>query len=146
MKPLVLVTAPVQTRSGYGNHARDICRALIESDKYDVRIQSVRWGSTPPNALEKDNPIHQEIQKRILRTPNLERQPDLHLHIVIPNEFQPFGKKNIGMTAGIEHTVPPAQWVEGCNRMDMTIFTSEFSKKGLIDVNYDKLRQTNKTK
>ena len=44
MKPLVLVTAPVQTRSGYGNHARDICRALIESDKQDVKIQSVPWG------------------------------------------------------------------------------------------------------
>ena len=69
-KPLVLVTAPVQTRSGYGNHSRDICRALIEDDKYDVRIQSVRWGSTPLNALEKDNPIHQEINKRIMRKPN----------------------------------------------------------------------------
>ena len=43
-KPLIVVTAPVQTRSGYGNHSRDICRALIEDDKYDVRIQSVRWG------------------------------------------------------------------------------------------------------
>ena len=59
MKPLVLVTAPVTTRSGYGNHARDICRALIESNKYDLKIQAVRWGNTPPNALEKDNPIHQ---------------------------------------------------------------------------------------
>ena len=39
IKPLILVTAPVQTRSGYGNHARDICRALIESDKYEVAIQ-----------------------------------------------------------------------------------------------------------
>ena len=65
-KPLIVVTAPVQTRSGYGNHSRDICRALIEDDKYDVRIQSVRWGNTPLNALEKDNPHHQEIEKRIL--------------------------------------------------------------------------------
>ena len=56
-KPLIVVTAPVQTRSGYGNHSRDICRALIEDDKYDVRIQSVRWGNTPLNALEKDNYI-----------------------------------------------------------------------------------------
>ena len=32
------------------------------------------------------------------------------------------------MTAGIEHTVPPGEWVEGCNRMDMVIFTSEFSR------------------
>ena len=56
-KPLVLVTAPVQTRSGYGNHARDICRALIEDDKYDVRIHAVRWGSTPLNALEKESTL-----------------------------------------------------------------------------------------
>ena len=136
---MILVTAPVKTRSGYGNHSRDICRSLIESDKYDVRIQPVRWGSTPPNALEKDNPIHQEIEKRILSKPEVERQPDLHLHIVIPNEFQPLGKKNIGFTAGIEHTLPPGQWVEGCNRMDMTIFTSEFSRKSFLDVNYNKV-------
>ena len=57
-KPFLLVTAPVETRSGYGNHARDICRALIESNKYDLKIQAVRWGNTPPNALENDNPIH----------------------------------------------------------------------------------------
>ena len=138
MKPLVLVTAPVTTRSGYGNHARDICRALIESNKYDLKIQAVRWGNTPPNALEKDNPIHHEIKARILQKPEIERQPDLHIHIVIPNEFQNIGKKNIGITAGIEASIPPADWVEGCNRMDMTIFTSEFSQKGFLDVTYDK--------
>ena len=144
MKPLILVTAPVETRSGYGNHSRDICQALIEMDKYDVRIQSVRWGSTPPNALEKDNPIHQEINKRILRQPSLEKQPDLHLHIVIPNEFQAIGKINIGMTAGIEHTIPPASWVEGCNRMDMVVFTSEFSRNGFASVTFDKLDNNSK--
>tara|TARA_R100000951_G_scaffold55726_1_gene46821 strand:+ start:244 stop:1533 length:1290 start_codon:yes stop_codon:yes gene_type:complete len=138
MKPIVLVTAPVQTRSGYGNHARDICRALIESDKYDVRIQSVRWGSTPMNALEKDNTSHQEIYKRILKKPNIERQPELHLHIVIPNEFQTIAKKNIGITAGIEHTLPPGDWVEGCNRMDKVIFTSEFSKDSFEKIEYTK--------
>ena len=144
IKPLILVTAPVGTRSGYGNHSRDICQALIEMDKYDVRIQAVRWGSTPPNALEKDNPIHQEIDKRILRQPNLEKQPDLHLHIVIPNEFQPIAKVNVGMTAGIEHTIPPASWVEGCNRMDLNIFTSEFSRTSFQKIQFDKL--DNKTK
>jgi len=142
IKPMILVTAPIETRSGYGNHARDICRALIESDKYDVKIQSVPWGSTPLNALEKDNPVHKEIQKRILRTPSLPKQPELHLHIVIPNEFRAIGKKNIGVTAGIETTIPPAQWVEGCNRMDKVIFTSEFSKEGFVNVVFDKLDQS----
>ena len=141
---MILVTAPVETRSGYGNHARDICRSLIESNKYDVRIQSVRWGNTPMNALENDNPIHNEIQKRLLRQPSLEKQPDLHLHIVIPNEFQKIGKKNIGITAGIEHSVPPASWIEGVNRMDMTIFTSEFSKKSFDEIEFTKFDNNTK--
>ena len=63
-KPLVLVTAPIATRSGYGNHSRDICQALIESDKYDIKINPVRWGNTPMNALETENKAHFEIYKR----------------------------------------------------------------------------------
>ena len=135
-KPMILVTAPVATRSGYGNHSRDICRALIESDKYDVKINSVRWGTTPMNALEKGNPIHQEIHNRIITNPNLDRQPELHMHIVVPNEFQPLGKKNIGVTAGIEHTVPPYEWINGVNRMDMVICTSEFTKETFEKASY----------
>ena len=128
-KPLVLVSGPVQTRSGYGNHSRDIFRALIELDKYDVKINAVPWGNTPMNALEDDNKHHQEIKNRILPTMELPRQPELHLHIVIPNEFQPIAKKNVGVTAGIESTIPSPQWLEGINRMDLTICTSEFTKQ-----------------
>ena len=40
-KPLVLVTAPIATRSGYGNHSRDIVSALIDLDKYEVKILSI---------------------------------------------------------------------------------------------------------
>jgi len=127
-KPLVLVTGPVKTRSGYGNHTRDVCRALIELDKYDVKINSVRWGSTPLNALEDGNEHHEKIKAHILDNPSLPTQPDLHLHIVIPNEFQPIAKKNIGMTAGMETSIPLPQWVDATNRMDETIFTSKFSE------------------
>ena len=67
-KPLVLVTGPVKTRSGYGTHTRDVCRALIELDKYDVLINSVPWGNTQMNALEGDNKHHQEIRSRILNS------------------------------------------------------------------------------
>ena len=130
-KPLVLVTAPVATRSGYGNHSRDIVRALLDLDKYEVKINAVRWGNTPLTALEEGNPIHDKIKECILPQPSLPRQPDLHIHLVVPNEFQPLGKKNVGFTAGIECTVPPPYWIEGCNRMDLVIATSQFSKQGL---------------
>ena len=141
MKPLVLVTAPVQTRSGYGNHSRDIVRALLDLDKYEVKVNSVRWGNTPMNALEDGNPIHDRIKECILPQPSLPRQPELHMHVVVPNEFQQLGKKNIGFTAGIETTVPPPQWVEGANRMDLNIFTSEFSKLGFTSAEFESQNQ-----
>ena len=128
-KPLVLVTAPVKTRSGYGNHARDICTALIDSDKYEVLINGCRWGNTPLTALEKGNPQHDKIAQRLLTNPKLPKQPDLHIHIVIPNEFQPVGKKNIGITAGIETTIPIPQWLDGANKMDKVLFTSKFTEE-----------------
>ena len=137
MKQQILVTGPVKTRSGYGNHARDICRALIELDKYDVIINSVRWGNTPMNALQEDNVHHQKIKSRLLTSPQLPKQPDLHLHIVVPNEFTPVAKKNIGVTAGIETTIPVPQWIEGMNRMDLNIVTSEFTKTSFANASFD---------
>ena len=137
MKQQILVTGPVKTRSGYGNHARDICRALIDLDKYDVIINSVRWGNTPMNALEEGNPHHEAIKSRILTQPQLSKQPDLHLHVVVPNEFTPIAKKNIGVTAGIETTVPVPQWLEGMNRMDLNILTSEFTKQGFSNARFE---------
>ena len=103
-KPICLVTAPVATRSGYGAHSRDIVRSLIKLDRYDVKIWSVRWGNTPMNALNVDDENDKIIIDRILPTPELPQQPDLHIHIVIPVEFQPIAKYNIGITAGLEST------------------------------------------
>ena len=62
-KPLVLFTAPVGTRSGYGAHSRDIARSLIAMDRFDIKIFPVRWGSTPQNALNEKDPNDIEIIK-----------------------------------------------------------------------------------
>ncbi len=136
-KPVCLVTAPVATRSGYGAHGRDICRALIKLDKYDVKIWPVRWGNTPMNALNKDDPNDKMIIDRILPNPQLPKQPELHIHIVIPNEFQTFGKYNIGITAGLEMTACPPGWREGMNKMNMNIVPSTFVKDMLTNIKFD---------
>ena len=136
-KPICLVTAPIATRSGYGAHSRDICRALIKLDKYDVKIWNVRWGNTPMNALNADDPNDQMLIERLLGEPQLPKQPDLHVHIVIPNEFQVVGKYNIGITAGLEMTACPPQWIEGMNRMDLNIVPSYFVKECMDKINFD---------
>jgi len=146
MKPLVLVTAPVGTRSGYGSHSRDICRSLIAMDKFDVKIWPVRWGGTPQNALDEKDPNDIIIIKRLLSQPNMDRQPDVHIHIVVPNEFQALGKYNIGITAGLEVTVCPPEWIEGLNRMDLNIVPAKFIKEGLSKTVFDKHDQNTKQK
>ena len=136
-KPLCLVTAPVATRSGYGAHARDICRALIKLDKYDVKIWNVRWGNTPMNALNEQDPNDKIIIERLLQNPQLPKQPEIHFHIVIPNEFNPMGKFNVGITAGLEMTACPPAWIEGMNRMNMNIVPSNFVKNTMNSIVFD---------
>jgi len=136
-KPVCLVTAPVATRSGYGAHSRDIVRALVKLDKYDVKIWNVRWGNCSMNALNKDDPNDKLILDRMLQQPKLDVQPEIHVHIVIPNEFQTFGKYNIGVTAGLEKTACPPQWIEGMNKMDMNIVPSTFVKDVMNNVTFN---------
>ena len=146
MKPLVLVTAPVGTRSGYGSHSRDICRALIAMDRFDIKIWPVRWGGTPQNALDEKNPNDVPIIQRIIPQPNLDKQPDIHFHIVVPNEFQPIAKYNIGITAGLETTVCPHEWIDGLNRMNLNIVPANFIKESLLKTVFDKHNEETKEK
>ena len=126
-KPLCIVRAPCQTRSGYGDMSRDIIRHIIEWDKFDVKVHSVPWGDTPMNALDENNPKDKMILDRIVRNGQLP-QPQLYVTITIPTEFEPMGKYNIGITAGIETSVASAQWIQACNKMDLVLTISEHSK------------------
>ena len=137
MKPFVVVQGPVATRSGYGNHTRDLVTSLIKSDKYDIQIVSLPWGNTPMDALEPNNTDHQEIMKRVA-VQNITRQPDVFIQVSIPNEFQAHGKYNIGVTAGIETDQVSAEFIEGCNRMNLILTTSEHSKQGFLNSTYEK--------
>jgi len=146
MKPVVLVTAPVGTRSGYGSHSRDIVRSLIAMDRFDIKIWPVRWGATPQDALNEEDPNDKVIIERMLNNPNMDRQPDIHFHIVVPNEFQAMGKYNIGITAGLETTVCPPEWIEGLNRMNLNIVPANFIKESLSKTQFDKHDQDTKQK
>lgn len=135
IKPLILFRAPVETRSGYGAHARDLLFALREMNLFEIKIDSCMWGATPMTALENDNEFHSWIKQNIVST--LNNIPDLYIQVTVPNEFRRFGKVNIGITAGIETTVAPKEWIDGCNTMDMIITTSTFSRDVLLSTVYN---------
>ena len=140
MKKLMLICAPVTSRSGYGDHARDLVWSFLDLEKYDIKIWDVRWGETPRNALKKDNPNDKRIVDCIMNEPKLDREPDVYVDIRIPNEFETHGRFNIGITAGIETDAVSQKWLEGCNKMDLVIVPSEHSKTGFINTVYDKVQ------
>ena len=51
MKKVMLICAPVSSRSGYGDHARDLVRAFLKLDKFNVKIWDVPWGQTPKKCV-----------------------------------------------------------------------------------------------
>lgn len=137
-KPFLLFRGPVKTRSGYGAHSRDLLQALYEMDMFEIKIDSCMWGSTPMTALE-DNLFHKWIESNIIG--QLEKTPDIYVQVTVPNEFQRVGKFNIGITAGIETTIAPKDWIDGCNKMDLIITTSTFSKDVLLQTVYNENEQ-----
>jgi glycosyltransferase involved in cell wall biosynthesis len=136
-KPLCLVQAAIATRSGYGEHSRDLVRSLIKMDKFDIFIWGTRWGDTSFINLDTDR--DREIFKRMLKAPQLPKQPDLFIHVTVPNEFANVGRFNIGITAGIETTHCSAPWIEGMNRMDLNIVPSKHAKEVFVKTNYTRV-------
>jgi len=129
MKPLVVISCPIDTFSGYGARSRDIVLPIIKSGLYDVKILAQRWGTTPWGFLENNNPDHKLMKDCILQGNQLPKQPDIFIQITVPNEFQAMGKYNIGITAGIETTLCAAQWIDGINRMNITLVSSKHAKR-----------------
>jgi glycosyltransferase involved in cell wall biosynthesis len=129
MKQTLILSGPVDTMSGYGARARDVVKSLIKTGKYDIKILSQRWGSTPMGFLDPSKKDHKEILDLILPKNNeIPYQPDVWIQISVPNEFQKIGKYSIGITAGIETTLCDASWVEGVNRMDLILVSSNHAK------------------
>jgi len=135
MKPTLVFQAPVATRSGYGDHARDLLHSLYKLDKFEIKVISTRWGATPMDALNYDNEFHKWIVNSIV--PNIQEKPDIYIQVTVPNEFQPLGFYNIGITAAIETTHCPLDWIHGCNRMDLIIAPSQHSKDSLVKTIYN---------
>ena len=140
MKPLFIISSPFDTYSGYGARSRDIIKAIIATDKYDVKLISQRWGQTAWGFC-KDNPEWSFLQNHVLITPQLPKQPEIWMQVTVPNEFQPVGKYNIGVTAGIETTVCAPEWIEGVNRMNLTLVSSNHSKKVFETSKFEKRNQ-----
>ena len=136
-KPILVFQAPIATRSGYGDHSRDILKSLFELDKYDVKVVPTRWGNTPQDQINPQTEFGQKILQNIVT--QLNTQPDIFIQVSVANEFKKVGKYNIGITAGVETTLAPQEFLQGSNQMDLIITPSEFTKEVLIRTSYTQM-------
>jgi len=147
-KPIFIISSPFDSYSGYGARSRDLIKSIIKSDKYDVKLLSQRWGTTPFGFCGD----HSQWEFLLDYIAPLEWQqgkmpkPDIWSQITVPNEFQSVGKFNIGFTAGMETTGVDSSWIEGMERMDLNFVSSEHSKKVFLDSQFDKMHETTKQK
>jgi len=139
MKPTCIVSCPIDTFSGYGHRSRDFVRSLIKAkgDDWNIKVLPQRWGNTPWGFLDKND----ELRLRFIN--QITQQPEIWMQITIPSEFQSIGKYNIGVTAGIESTVPPPDWIEGMNRMNLNLVSSQFTKNTFSSIQFTKTNQQN---
>jgi glycosyltransferase involved in cell wall biosynthesis len=143
MKHLCVISCAVDTFSGYGARSRDIVKAIIDlkKDEWDIKIAPQRWGNCPWGFIEDHKEEWGFLKEYYLNSPQLPKQPEIWVTITVPNEFQPIGKYNVGISAGIETTICDPSWIEGINRMDLTLVSSEHAKKVFQDSKFEKRDQ-----
>jgi len=127
------------TRTGYGEHARSVLRALRMIDGVDIFVVPTQWGQS--GWIWENDEEREWLDGLIEKTAayGAEGNPhyDLSIQVGIPNEWQKFAPINIGITAGIETTKVAPIWLEKVNMMDRVLTISEHSKSGFLNTVYE---------
>ena len=132
MKKSVLLRAPVLSKSGYGVHARQVLKYLLEKPNLDVKVQILHWGNTPwfLNSEDCDGLVSEAIARS-----NFQNQKyDITFQVQLPNEWDAsLGKYNIGVTAGVETTLSNPTWTSlHCEKMDKVVVPSQHTRETLL--------------
>jgi len=139
MKPTLVFQGPIFTRSGYGDHCRDLMKSLRKMDKYDIKIIPLRWGNTPQNQVDGTTEFGRWMLERVITA--IEQKPDVFMQVSVANEFEPKGQYNIGITAGVETTICPLDFITKSNDIDLIIVPSHFTKQVMTTTAYQQKNQ-----
>ena len=124
----VVIRAPLLSKSGYGEHSRQVFQYLLSQPNLDVKTQVVPWGITPWNVNpESYNGLAGEAERR---TSAEKDNFDVSFQVQLPNEWDPnLAKFNVGVTAGVETDKCNPMWTSvHCSKMDCVIVPSNHTK------------------
>ena len=146
----VLLEAPILTKSGYGEHARLVYKALSKRNDLEVMINPLNWGSTTwenpeGTVLSSIQAFGTYIEQ--CRASGTNPQFSMQIHVGIPNEFQKKAPYSVCVTAGIEtDRVDPGWLIKTHQGIDKIIVPSEHAKSGFVNTFYDAVNEAEQTR
>ena len=129
----VLVCGAAYSTAGYSYHARIILRALRQiEDRIDLTLLPYRWSNTS-NTYENEDEVKWFDYLASKFDQNMLGHYDISVMLGVPSEWKRFAKYNVGVTAGVETTTNPPEWVDHCNSVDKVLTVSNFSKNSMLN-------------
>lgn len=130
----VTFSGPVLTQSGYGVHARQVAKWLLQRNDVNVKFLITPWGNTP---FILDSTMHNgligEIMQRSTSPENIQKS-DVSIQLKLPNEWETkLSNVNVGITAAVETDRCNPDWISSCNRMNKVIVPSQHAKLNLTN-------------
>ena len=128
----VLVTGPILTMSGYGEHSRLVLRALRKREELlDIYAVALNWGTT--SWINGKSEEREWIDGLLMKAAKLQESQqqmnfDVHIHIGIPHEMEKKAPYGVCVTAGVETTKVSDSWIKKTYEIDKIVVPSEFSK------------------
>jgi glycosyltransferase involved in cell wall biosynthesis len=128
-KKRILYVSPLLSRSGYGDHAREIASVLYNKfSSHELKFAITPWGSNPQTGLNKE--LSEKYKPHFVNEKDHYTGCDVYIQLGLPNEFKKVGSDtNIGITAGVEVDYVPSSMLNGLNQMDHVIVPSNFTKE-----------------
>lgn len=128
-KKRILYVSPLLSRSGYGDHAREIASVLHNKfSSHELKFAITPWGNNPQTGLSKE--ISDKYKSYFVNEKDQYTGCDIYIQLGLPTEFKKVGSEvNIGITAGVEVDYVPSDMLNGLNQMDHVIVPSNFTKE-----------------
>lgn len=145
----ILLEAPILTKSGYGEHARLVYKALKRHPGAEIMVNPLNWGATTWEQPEGE--ILRDIQSfgtYMNQCEGSKQQPEysMQIHVGIPSEFEKRAPYSVCITAGIEtDRVDPGWLIKTHQGIDKIIVPSEHARAGFVNTRYEVINQQNNT-
>jgi len=131
----ILISGPLLSNSGYGVHSRQVFNYLNSLKNVKVFCNITKWGDVPWHLTDEytGNSFSKIIKSHIPESSLTNITFDEAYSVSYPHEWIMCGKKNIGITAGVETDLVPFHWLKYVNKVDTVICTSNFTAQAFYN-------------